>query len=124
MTPRKHIPPDEKPALLQAVHDAITPVPTSPQDVARAENSLASSPQPPLPTQLHDPAAVLAGPTKLPSPPQLAPTTDIAPSLARAARDAGRLTPEILDRMHQDRKAAEAQSHTDNPEAHNGPNVR
>lgn len=85
-------------------------------DVAQAEAELAARPIA-LPAELRDVAAAWdrrpkAGPPcgallKLPVPPE------IQVMLARAARQAGRLSPEIEQRMRQDRRKAEEEMDAD-----------
>lgn len=103
--------------LLEQVASALRSMgwllPVREHEVADAEAELAASPVA-LPPSLQDPAAVLspiarAGavePTVLEFPGS--PAVDA--TLSRAAREGGRLTPDIEERMRRDRQAAEAEA--------------
>jgi hypothetical protein len=101
-------------ALAADVHEAMVQagwtVPTAPEDVAAAETQLAGK-RIPLPEALREPGAVFERPDteaggearRIPFPG----SADIDATLARAAREAGRLTPEVEEAMRRDREAAE-----------------
>jgi hypothetical protein len=96
------------------VHEAMKAlgwaVPQDEEEVEQAEQALGRSPVP-LPESLRDPEAVFErggrGEQGRPSALAFPGSADIDATLARAAREAGRLTPEIEQRMRRDREAAE-----------------
>jgi hypothetical protein len=106
-------PADDEPSLCRQVRASLRCMgwlpPLNEQDVADAERELAGR-RVPLPPGLQDPQAVLrrasraAGPVPLLILPQSGP---IDATLARAAREGGRLTPDVEEAMRRDRKAAE-----------------
>ena len=105
---------EEDAALAAAVYGAASAagwiVPQTEETVAEAERLLPAQPTP-LPDTLRDPKAVFARRERR-SVARIAalPTPDAGPidaTLARAAREAGRLTPEIEEAMRRDRRAAE-----------------
>ena len=107
------IAPEEDPALLAGVREALAHMgwlaPQSEGEVAAAEPDLAVRGTP-LPPALRDPSAVFGGRTApLPAgdAPGLVRSAETQQALARAAREAGRITPQIEERMRRDRKAAE-----------------
>jgi hypothetical protein len=84
-------------------------MPQGEEEVAAAEGDLAVRGTP-LPPALRDPSAVFGGrasPLPLREAPGLGHSAEARQALARAAREAGRITPEIEQRMRRDRKAAE-----------------
>ena len=104
---------DEDAALADDVQDALDQlgwsVPRTERDVQSAEARIADRP-PGLPDSLKDPAAVLDGPDRLlKAMPPAGPSGDSAAdaALARAAREAGRLTPETEAAMRRDREEAQ-----------------
>jgi hypothetical protein len=116
MSRRKHsaTPPEENPALLQEVRAGLAHMgwlmPQEEKQVAAAEGDLAARGTPRCPPALRDPSAVFSGraaPLSTREAPGLGPSAEARQALARAAREAGRITPEIEQRMRRDRKAAE-----------------
>ena len=125
-TPR---PPDNDEALTGEVSRSLADlgwlVPQTEDDVARAEAALADDP-PELPDTLEDPAAVFDGPDPTGAAPeriaQFPDNSDTDAGLARAAREAGRITGEIEDAMRRDRQAA--QKDLDQDDQPDGPDSR
>jgi hypothetical protein len=116
MKPNRQSPdsPADDEALAAEIHQAIRSlgwaVPQCEADVLQAEAELAASPVG-LPEELRDPKAVFdrAGKGAKAPPVSLQFPGDVAidATLARAAREAGRITPEIEEAMRRDREAAE-----------------
>jgi hypothetical protein len=98
-------------------------VPISEADVLRAERDLAANPVA-LPEQLRNSRGVIEQEgRRVPQARILAFSSEnpqVGAALARAAREAGRLTPEVEERMRCDRKAAEEEQKKDG----HGKNVR
>jgi hypothetical protein len=104
---------DQNEELAADIHDAMRSlgwtVPTCVEDVLRAEADLAASPSP-LPAELQDAKAVFERPDESPGADVVLPfggDADIDATLARAAREAGHITPEIEQAMRRDRQAAQ-----------------
>jgi hypothetical protein len=91
-------------------------VPISEADVLRAERDLAANPVSPL-EQLRDLKSVFdQAKRRVPQARMSAFCSEnpqVGAALARAAREAGRLTPEVEERMRCDRKAAEEEQKKD-----------
>jgi len=108
-------PAGEDAELVGDVHEALLAMgwvaPQREADVRRAEEDLPAQPAPPLPEALRDPQAVFDRPDgRADTPPVLplpAGADDIEATLNRAAREGGRITPEIDQAMRRDRQAAE-----------------
>ena len=109
-------PPDRDDDLVRGVEAAVRSLgwtaPQCDEDVLAAERRLAAEPVA-LPAELQEPAAVWNRPdSRRQSEPVFLPfpaSPDIDATLARAAREAGRLSPEIEERMRRDREAAEGE---------------
>ena len=91
-------------------------VPDSADDVRRAEAELSESPTP-MPESLQDAAAVFegkaAGGMANVSLTALGPDAQVEENLAQAAREGGKIPPEIEEQMRRDRLAAEQQLEED-----------
>ena len=108
-------PADEHEQLLREVYDAMRRLgwlaPQDEVDVRAAEAELAENPVA-LPEALADPRAVLQRPPPAQageSPALARPDPNVAENLARAARQAGHLPPEIEQAMRRDREQADRQ---------------
>jgi hypothetical protein len=109
---KRHTPDDEDiaPDVHQAAKSLGWVVPQSEEDVLQAERELSKQPAA-LPEELQDPKEVFergaaCGAAESKSL-EFPPDPDIDATLNRAAREGGRITPEIEERMRQDREAAE-----------------
>jgi hypothetical protein len=105
-------PADEDPQLLSAIHAAMSRAgwqpPIEEADVRQAERELSAAG--PMPASLNDLDAVFTrggGDSAKPRPLVLLATDPVGSELARAARQGGSISPEVLERMKADRKAAE-----------------
>ena len=124
--PERH-PGAQTEAELALIHEASRflgwVVPTSEKEVLIAERDLDANPVI-LPERLRDPKDLFDQPGRsAPQTGMLAHFPDnpqVGATLARAAREAGRLTPEVEERMQRDRKAAEERQDKDR----HGKNVR
>ena len=112
--------------LADEVHDALRALgwvaAQTERDVQLAERQLAEGPErPELPAALRDPHAVRAGAPLGPQGPHatlpLPAAGDADATLARAAREGGRVTPEIEQAMRRDRQAAERDARRDDQHA-------
>jgi hypothetical protein len=112
--PKPHKQPEE--ALERDVHTAAErmgwALPQDDEAVHQAEQDMGDVA---LPEALRDPQAVLERPDAAPRPATLLfrQQSDIDAGLARAAREAGHLTPEIEQRMRRDREEAERETEAD-----------
>lgn len=114
----------DAPALAADVGEALRSmgwlVPSCEDDVAEAERRQAERPAA-LPEELREPRAAFdraARPgTGGPRPVQFAGDYAVDATLARAAREGGRLTPEIEEAMRRDREAAEREQEDDESDA-------
>ncbi len=99
-----------EPDVHQAMRSLGWLVPECEDDVRRAETQLAGT-APPLPAELADAAAVfqgkLGGGAPDMGPIAFGPDAQAEGNLARAARQGGKIPPEIEDRMRRDREDAE-----------------
>jgi hypothetical protein len=120
MKPDKNTPPprgESERELADDVYDALHSlgwiVPQTEADVLRAETELAEAP-PDLPVELQDAQAVLEGSRPrggaAPRPLAFPPNADVDSTLARAAREGGRICPEVEEAMRRDRQAAEREA--------------
>ncbi len=107
---RKHD--DRDTALAAQVHQALAAdgqlIPQTEADVAAAEQRLAAEPVE-LPAALQDPMAVRqrAAPTGETNVIAFPTKTDVDAALRRAAREGGHLTPDVEQRMQEDRRRAQ-----------------
>jgi len=100
---------DPLPVIHEAMRSLGWTVPQCEEDVLCAEAELAASPSP-LPADLHDPNAAFQRRDESAGSEVLLPfpgDADIDATLARAAREAGHIPPEIEQAMRRDREAAE-----------------
>ena len=89
--------------------------------VASDEGGAAVRPTP-LPPGLRDPSAVFRGKASREAAEgaRLPASAEVQRAMSRAAREAGRITPQIEERMRRDRKAAEERMDNGRPEGEKG----
>jgi hypothetical protein len=115
---------DEDPELAAQIDEAMAAVgwrvPVTDDEVARAEEELATAPVA-MPDVLADPARVFAWPGREDAPRVIAFPADAEAdtAMSRAAREGGRLTPEVRETMRRDRQAAQESMDKDH-----GPDAR
>lgn len=115
---------DEDERLAARIDEAIAAmgwrVPVTDDEVARAEEALTAAPVA-MPKALADPAAALARAPREGPPRGIAFPADaeVDAAMSRAAREGGRLTPEVRETMRRDRQAAQ-----DDMDKDHGPDAR
>ena len=123
MTDHKYRLSDEDPAICEAIHAALEHVPVTADQAEQAGKTLPGN-APPLPAALAEPKAIFNKPARAAMVIPFPALPEVDATLARAAREAGHLTPEVQEQMRRDRQAAQAEAKANNRENPNGPDVR
>jgi len=123
MTDHRNRPSDENRAICEVIHAALEQVPVTADQAEQAWKSLAGN-APPLPPALAEPKAIFHKPARAATVIPFPALPEVDATLARAAREAGHLTPEVQEQMRRDRQAAQEEAKANKRENTNGPDVR